>query len=85
MRRLLKEQYFGADNVENGLQPYEVLLREAQRAHTRGDYKTECRNYRKVLDMLHAEGIFELKGVTGTRSRDKALEEALSVLLSGTS
>ena len=29
IRRLLKEQYFGADNVENGLQPYEVLLREA--------------------------------------------------------
>jgi hypothetical protein len=85
MRQLLKEQYFGAGDLENGLEPYQLLLREAQRAHSRGDRKTECRNYRKVVDLLHAEGVSEMKGVTGSRSRDKALEDALSVLLSGAS
>jgi hypothetical protein len=85
MRQLLREQYFGADEVDSGLERYQVLLREAQRAHARGDRKTECRNYRKVLELLRSEGIFEVRGVSGSRSRDKTLEEALSVLLSGAS
>ena len=84
MRKVIENDYFGAGDFESkDLEPYQVLLREAQRAYTRGDYKNERKHYRKVLDMLRAErGPLE-KGLTGSRSRDKKLEKAISVLLSG--
>ncbi len=82
MRTKIEREYFGASNIEDkALAPYQVLLREAQRAHTRGDDKAERAKYRKVLDMLHAERDVNEKGLTGRRSRDKELEDAINVLL----
>ena len=84
MRRKIEAHYFGAESIENGnLQAYQVLLRDAQRAYTRGDRKREREDYRRVLEMLRAERSVYEKGLTGSRSRDKELENAISVLLSG--
>ena len=83
-RKTIEEDYFGSGNLDNkDLAPHQVLLREAQRAHARGDVKTEREHYRKVLNMLREERGTHEKGLTGSRSRDKDLEEAISVLLSG--
>lgn len=83
-RQRIEDSYFGADNVGNaGLEPYQLLLREAQRAYTRGDHKVERDNYRKVLEMLRAERGSHERGLTGSRTRDRQLEEAISVLLRG--
>jgi len=83
-RQTIEDTYFGSGNLDNkDLAPYQALLREAQRAHARGDVKTEREHYRKVLDMLREERGTHEKGLTGSRSRDKDLEEAISVLLSG--
>jgi hypothetical protein len=82
MRQKLEEQYFGSDNLDNkSLEPYQRLLRDAQRAHTRGEYSVERRKYRRVLEMLREERGSLEKGLTGSRTRDKELEEILSVLL----
>ncbi|MCD4726272.1 MAG: hypothetical protein K8R46_01310 [Pirellulales bacterium] len=84
MRYLIERDFFGSGNIDNrALKSYQILLREAQRAYTRGDYKTERKNYRRVLEMLRAERGPDRKGLTGSRRRDKKLEEAISVLLSG--
>ena len=84
MRQLIRDEYFNPPDVKNGTpEPYQILLREAQRAYHRGDYKTERRQYRKVLNMLHVEHNPEENSVSGNRTRDKTLEEALTVLLSG--
>ncbi|MBU4270548.1 MAG: hypothetical protein KKE86_06155 [Planctomycetes bacterium] len=83
-RYLIERDFFGTGNIDNRtLKPYQILLREAQRAYTRGDYKTERENYRRVLEMLRAERGADRKGLTGSRRRDMQLEEAISVLLSG--
>jgi len=52
-------------------------------AHSRGDFKAEHNCYRKVLLMLHAERDVYERGLTGSPTRDKELEEAIAVLLSG--
>lgn len=84
MRQRIEDEYFGAGSLSSkNLESYQMLLREAQLAHTRGDYKIERQQYRKVLDMLRAERGSEDRGLTGSRSKDKRLEEAISVLLSG--
>ncbi|MCX7428253.1 MAG: hypothetical protein NTW96_21820, partial [Planctomycetia bacterium] len=56
-------------------------LREAQRAASRGDRAGERRLYRQVLDLLRAERDRFDKGLTGSRDRDKKLEELISVML----
>ncbi len=54
-RQVIEDKFFGAGNIENkGLEPYQVLLREAQLAHSHGDFATERQHYRRVLDMLRA-------------------------------
>src|SRR5262245_30810293 len=63
------------------LRPYQVLLREAQQAHTRGEFATERKKYRDVLALLRAEGRTRFEGLTGTPSGDQDLEEQLSILL----
>jgi hypothetical protein len=65
------------------LEPYQILLRDAQQAYSRGDHRAQRDCYGKVLDLLRAERGSEEKGLTGSRSKDKELEEALLVLLSG--
>lgn len=83
-RYFIEENYFGAGNIDNRpLEPYQVLLREAQQAHTREDFKAERQCYRRVLDMLCAERGPNRKGLTGSHQRDNKLEEAISILLSG--
>ncbi len=83
MRYLIEKDYFGAGNIDDReLDPYQLLLREAQRAYSRGDHETERENYRRVLNMLRAERAADQRGLTGGRRRDKQLEEAISVLLS---
>jgi hypothetical protein len=63
------------------LAPYQIHLREAQQAYSRGARKTARDHYRKVLDELHAEGGDKFHGLTGTPASDKHLEELLSTLL----
>jgi len=84
IRQMIESQYFGAENPGNReLEPYQILLRRAQRAYARGDLKTERAEYRKVLELLRSErGTYE-RGLTGDRSRDKKLETAITELLGG--
>ncbi len=63
------------------LAPYQVELREAQQAYSRGQPNVAQAHYRKVLDMLRAEGGSRFRGLTGAPARDKNLEELLSRLL----
>lgn len=60
---------------------YQFQLREAQRAHLRGDDRHERVLYRDVLDRLRAERKPE-SGVTGSPGRDRELEQYLTILLS---
>lgn len=60
---------------------YQVHLRQAQRARSRRDYAGEKTEYRKVLQMLRAEGKNPYTGVTGSEARDKKLEELMGILL----
>jgi hypothetical protein len=84
MRQKLTDNYFGSGALDaKRLEPYQILLREAAQAYSRGDYKTQREHYRKVLDMLRADRGSEDRGLTGSRSKDRELEEAISVLLSG--
>jgi hypothetical protein len=84
MRQKIEDHYFGAGTLDaKRLETYQLLLREAQQAYSRGDEKTQRERYRQVLDMLRAERSSEERGLTGSRSKDKELDEAISVLLSG--
>ena len=94
-RIAIERNYFGQRNSVVPLEPYQVLLREAQRAHSRGDYKQERKLYRQILQMLRAEKAAmddttgrrwqlggSAKGITGSRTRDRELEQHISLLLS---
>jgi hypothetical protein len=73
------------------LEPYKMLLRRALQAHSSGEYQTERRLYRQVLDMLHAEDKNRegnRRGLTGLREErdnrppnDQHLKEQLTILL----
>ena len=63
------------------LEPYQADLREAQQAYSRGDLKTEQAYYRRVLDLLRAEGRSRFRGLTGTPDSDRKLEKLLADLL----
>lgn len=78
-RRVLEEEYFS--DLGTAPRPqYQVDLRDAQRAFVRGDRAIERKLYGRVLDQLRAErGPFDT--ITGTRARDKRLEEQLTILL----
>lgn len=79
-RRVIEEEYFSSLDSPAPQERYQIHLRDAQRAHTRGDRATERKLYRQVLDLLRAErGPFDT--VTGTPSRDKTLEEQIVILL----
>jgi hypothetical protein len=72
---------------------YQSYLREALQAHGIGDYQTEMNRYRRVMNLLHSEGIGETTGLTGRiketfdandkpiRPNDEHLEKLLSTLL----
>jgi hypothetical protein len=76
----IQDHYFTGYGNQS-IEPYQQYLREAQRAHSRGDFRAERRLYRKVFDLLRAErGTFE-KGLTGSRGRDDELKRLISILL----
>jgi len=80
-RAFVETNYFSGMDKHKPLEPYQIYLREAQQAFARGDRRTERQMYRKVLELLQAErGTFE-RGLTGSRSNDKALEQRLVILL----
>ena len=81
-RQVIEEQFFGEIGSPEPLEEYQVLLREAQRGHSRKDYKAERRLYRKVLQMLRAERGEHEGGVTGSAKRDEELKNQISILLS---
>ena len=70
---------------EGALEPYQTMLRDAQQARSRGDRPTEQQNYRKVLELLHAERDprERFRGLTGTPKSDQDLEKLLASLLVG--
>jgi hypothetical protein len=79
-------QTFYIEDQPLPLEPYQILLREAKQARSRGDIEAERARYRRVLDMLHAEGKNKFKGLTGVPGgsvppNDEHLERRLSTLL----
>ena len=80
-RLSIESDYVANLDAQGPQEPYQVYLREAQRAHSRGDRKAETRLYREVLDMLRAERS-EFEGVTGSPDRDRELEKRITILLS---
>ena len=82
-RQDIIDKYFSDLDPKKPLERYQIYLREAQAAYSRGDRASEVDRYRRVLDMLRREhGAFD-KGLTGSPSRDKELEEQLTILLGG--
>lgn len=79
-RQVLETEYF-ADMDRVPRQPYQVLLREAQAAHSRGDGKRERELYRQVLEMVRAERRRFDRGLTGSPARDGRLEQQITILL----
>ena len=86
----IEKNFFG--HPERGeLLPYERLLREARQARVRRDSKAERQYYKKVLDLLHTEtwggssgsrpGRGLEKGITGSRDRDRELEQYILTVL----
>ena len=72
-------QYYGSDAAQ--LRPFQILLREAQQAHSRGDRALERQRYRDVLRLLRAEGRSQFEGLTGTKGSDEQLSKLLAILL----
>jgi len=73
-------QFYGNDLAP--LKPFQVLLREAQQAHSRGDRSLERQRYRQVLGLLRSERRSKYETITGVPSEDEQLANYLSVLLS---
>lgn len=61
------------------IEPYQLLLRDAQRAHSRGDHITQRAKYREVLRLLRAE--HRSSSLTETQSGDQDLEAAIAAVL----
>jgi hypothetical protein len=77
-RQRLTEFY---EQATGPLAPYQEYLRDAQRAHSRGDEQAERQMYRKVLQLLRAEGRSRYASLTGRPSKDRELERLLAVLM----
>lgn len=77
----IEEKYFSHLDAAAPLQPYQVYLREARQAASRGDRRTEMDRYRKVLDLLRAERGGHERGLTGSRERDAKLQRHIITLM----
>jgi len=74
------QRFYGEEGKP--IRPYQIYLRQARQAWSRGDRAGERREYLKVLGMLRAEGNERsFSGVTGNRDEDRALEELIGTLL----
>ena len=80
-RQYIEEYYFGRTQGKKPLEPFEKLLREAQREHDRGDDKAAQKLYREVLNLLRAERGLTEGGLTGSQTKDDKLEEQIKLLL----
>lgn len=67
--------------IDVPLKPYQIHLREAQLAHSRGDRDAEIAAYRKVMEMFRAEDRNKFVGVTGSPTADAELEHLVSIML----
>ncbi len=77
---MIEREYFSHLDPNEPLVAYQLLLREAQRAYTRGDKQAERDAYRSVLRLLRAErGRFE--GLTGSPKSDEDLENHITIIL----
>lgn len=82
------ESFYGLE--EKQTEPYQELLREARRAHSRGDVPTERAAYRRVLDLLNSDDVHRsITGLTGAKNgnepgmvTDERLRTLVGVLLS---
>lgn len=61
------------------LEPYQLLLRDAQRAHSRDDDEAEAAFLRRVLSMLRTEA--RTNSLTDSQVGDKELEQTIAELL----
>ena len=78
-RAKIEKEFFGDESKP--LAPYQVLLREAQQAHSRGDRRAEREVYQRVVELLRAERRIGFTSVTGKELDDKKLEDLISELL----
>lgn len=85
------QKYYGEPEEE--LAPYQIHLRQARQAYSRGDLDAERNEYRRVLDLLRSEVRRKSQRYTGLTGRldydtynddtksDKDLEELIGILL----
>lgn len=78
-RQAVMHNFVGGD--KGPIKPYQRLLRDAGLAQSRGDFKSERENYKKVLRLLNSEDKNPFTGITGTEEGDKDLKKHLAVLL----
>jgi hypothetical protein len=79
-RRIIARDFFGDEN--GPVEPYQVSLREAHRAHARRDRVAERRAYHRVLESLNSEDVrSSFGGLTGSRRDDERLRELIGILL----
>ncbi len=67
--------------ADQEIRPYQTDLRQAQLAHSRGDYLTEIRAYETVMARFRDENFSRYSGLTGSENSDRELEKLVSVLL----
>ncbi len=79
-RWTIEREYFSHLDPNEPLVEYQLLLREAQRAHSRGDRQAERDAYHRVLRLLRAERD-RFEGLTGSPSNDRKLQELITVIL----
>lgn len=71
--------FYATEENGNTPEPYQLLLRRAQQAHTRNDLSSEKALYREVLRLLRAENRGSLAGVTRLPAETQRKFDALSV------
>lgn len=78
--RLDIRRFYG--DAHDELEPYQRLLRRAQRAHSSRDHEAEREAYRRVLDLLNSEDNERgIRGLTGDLRRDEELRNLVGTLL----
>ena len=82
LERLETPYYIGEPPTKP--EPFQLLIRQALQAHRRGDLDTERQLYKRVLDLLHAEGKNKFTGLTGNiygeTDSDEELEKLINTL-----
>lgn len=75
-------RFFGAGDNDDELERWRRLLRSARLARSSGDYKTEVRRYRQVLELLRSEDRDPHIGITGRLTDDEELSKLIGVIIS---